>query len=146
MTCLLGDTETRTVFDNFELKNIDSDAMDTSHLLYQNYLEHHFFLPPSAVVPSRYFSHMCDNLLPVTPSTTLDKGLFNVFPLSLTSLEGRRAAQSTLGVVSSSPLKLELEFAPVLAETWFLAVTFLYTNRIDFTGNRLKQDVIFDHV
>lgn len=139
----MGDTETRTVYDNFELKNINSNAMDYSHLLYQKYLEHQFFLPPG---DHAYFNHMTDIVIPTQPTKDGDKGLFNVFPLSLLALEGRRATQSTLGVVSASPLKLELEFEPVLTSTWFVAITFVYTNKIQFTGNRLKQDVVFDHV
>jgi hypothetical protein len=50
------------------------------------------------------------------------------------------------GVVATSPLKLELEFEPVPTITWFLALTFLYTNKIDFSGSRLKQDVLIDYL
>lgn len=143
MTALLGDTETRAVYDNFELKNLNSDAMDASHEFYQKYLEHHFFVPAGETA---YFNHTQDILIPETPSTAREKGCFNVFPLSLAALEGHRARQSRLGVVSMSPLKLELEFEPVLTETWFVAYTFVYTNRIEFTGSPQHQDVVFDQL
>jgi hypothetical protein len=51
------------------------------------------------------------------------------------------------GVVSTSPLKLELEFEPVLDQvTWYLAFTFVYTNKILFTGSKSKQDVLIETV
>jgi len=39
------------------------------------------------------------------------------------------------GVISTSPLKLELEFEPVLDNcTWYLCCTYQYMSRINFTG------------
>ncbi len=43
MACLLGHTESRTVFNNFELENLNSNAMDHTHLLYERYLQNNFF-------------------------------------------------------------------------------------------------------
>ena len=52
-----------------------------------------------------------------------------------------------LGVVNTSPLYIELEFEPVGNDiTWFMSYTFLYTNKINFTGNKMKQEVTFDYV
>jgi hypothetical protein len=44
------------------------------------------------------------------------------------------------GVVSTSPLRLELEFAPQLSYTWYLCFTFMYLSKIDFSGSRSKQE------
>ena len=44
------------------------------------------------------------------------------------------------GVVSSSPLKIELEFEPQLDYTWYLCYTFQTTHNISFTGSRHKQE------
>jgi len=49
-------------------------------------------------------------------------------------------------VISQSPLRLELEFEPVPTITWFLVFTFLYTNKIHFSGNKLKQDVTYESI
>jgi hypothetical protein len=49
-----------------------------------------------------------------------------------------------LGIVSTSPLRLELVFEPVPDITWFLVYTFVYTNKIQFSGSRMKQDVSVD--
>ncbi len=51
-----------------------------------------------------------------------------------------------LGVVTQSPLRLELEFEPVPTNTWFLMQTFIYSNQITFTGQKTKQDVVYDHL
>jgi hypothetical protein len=54
-----------------------------------------------------------------------------------------------LGIVSTSPLKLELEFSPVPSAddmTWFLSFTFVYLNKINFPGIKTKQDVSYDYV
>ncbi len=83
MTCLLGNTESRTVYHNFHLDNLNSNAMDPSHLLYQRYLENQFFVPPGDT--HRFFSHHVDAKIPQVPETNGDKGFFNVFPLSLQS-------------------------------------------------------------
>jgi hypothetical protein len=49
-------------------------------------------------------------------------------------------------VVSTSPLKLELEFSPVPTDTWFLLYTFVYLNKINFPGSKTKQDVTYDYL
>jgi hypothetical protein len=49
-------------------------------------------------------------------------------------------------VVSTSPLKLELQFEPVLTVQWFMMQTHAYLCRIDFTGSKMKQEVLFDFV
>jgi hypothetical protein len=49
-----------------------------------------------------------------------------------------------LGVVSTSPLKLEVEFSEVVQDfTWFLCYTYVYTNKVNYTGSKTKQDVQF---
>ena len=97
MTCLLGNTENRTVYHNFQLNGLNTDAMDPSHHLYQRYLEANFFVPPHD--PSSFFSHLVDNKIPTAPNATGDKGYFNVFPMSLLSEDLYRsaAAASNLG-------------------------------------------------
>jgi len=52
------------------------------------------------------------------------------------------------GVISTSPLKLELEFEPVLPNTctWYLCCTYQYLSRIQFSGNKLKQDVTYAYL
>jgi hypothetical protein len=52
------------------------------------------------------------------------------------------------GIVSTSPLKLELEFSPVPADdlTWFIFFTFVYLNKINFPGSKTKQDISYDYV
>jgi hypothetical protein len=93
MTCLLGNTESRTVYHQFQLNHLNSNAMDPTHCYYQKYLEDHFFIPPYDDQP--YFSHYTDNKLPQAPSTTETKGLFNLFPLSLCSDQVVQSSSST---------------------------------------------------
>jgi len=50
------------------------------------------------------------------------------------------------GVVTTSPLKLEIQFEPVPEIQWFMLQAFVYTCKIDFTGNKQKQEVIFDYL
>jgi hypothetical protein len=51
------------------------------------------------------------------------------------------------GVITTSPLRLELEFEPVLNDcTWYLCATYQYLTRINFSGSKLKQDVTFDYM
>ena len=103
MTCLLGNTEKRTVYDNFELHNLNLNAHDYSHELYEKYLENHRYIPPKygalrSTAGGVYWAHTTSNQLPTVPSDLLSKGLFNVFPLSLTSDQLNKAATaSTLG-------------------------------------------------
>ena len=110
MTCLLGNTEKRTVYDNFELHNLNLDAQDYSHELYEKYLENHRYIPPKygalrSIAGGVYWAHTKSNQLPTVPSNQLSKGLFNVFPLSLASDQlNKTATASTLGNVSLSTL------------------------------------------
>jgi hypothetical protein len=97
MVCLLGNTESRTVYHNFHLGNLNSDTMDPTHLQYQRYLENQFFVPPG---DNRFFfSHYVNNTIPAAPNFRNNKGRFNVFPLSLVSdsLHRATASNSSLG-------------------------------------------------
>jgi hypothetical protein len=98
MTCILGNTEHRVIYNNFALKNLNSNAMDYSHSLYLKYLEYNYFLP--AGDSRHYFSHMKQSTIPTAPSLESEKGLFNVFPLSLLSddLVKHSNRSSTLGI------------------------------------------------
>jgi len=83
MTALLGNTETRSVYNNFHLENLNSNGFDYSHHIYQQYLQYKNFVPPGDKL---YWDHTMKNMLPDPPSTTAGgKGLFNLFPLDLTS-------------------------------------------------------------
>jgi hypothetical protein len=66
--------------------------------------------------------------------------------LSLTFFNFYLLPINFLGVVTQSPLRLELEFEPVPTNTWFLMQTFIYSNQITFTGQKTKQDVVYDHL
>jgi hypothetical protein len=95
MTCLLGNTETRTVYRNFELSNLNVNLSDRTHMLYNRYLCYNHFLPPDE---KRYFAHMTTNTLAATPgSTDEEKGAFNIFPMSLTTEEMSKSTSSALG-------------------------------------------------
>ncbi len=96
MRILLGNTEARTIYQNFELLNLHSNAPDRSHILYTTYLQNNRFIPPGE---KNYFEHTCTNNVPDAPSTTTGKGSFNVFPISLTSEEMDRSSSSSLGIV-----------------------------------------------
>ena len=143
MTALLGNTESRSVYNNFHLENLNSNKYDYSHQMYEHYLQYNQFIPPGE---RKYWTHLMKNLYP-TPVPN-NKGSFNLFPLDLTSDEIKTSAATTLGVVSTSPLKIELEFSPVLPEniTWFLMFTFVYLNKINFSGSKTKQDIVYDYV
>jgi len=149
MTVLRGDTESRTVYQNFALNNLNINNPDYTHYVYQKYLQLQQFIPPNE---TKYFAHMINNHVPGTQaSNTTGKGLFNLFPLDLShSLKqhggGSSVNNTTLGIVSTSPLKLELEFSPVPANTWFVTYTFVYLNKIEFPGQKLKQEVVYDYV
>lgn len=49
-------------------------------------------------------------------------------------------------MISNSPLKIELEFEPVPNIVWFIAFTFVYVNKINFSGSKTKQDITYDYV
>lgn len=140
MTVLYGDSDTRKVYKNFKLDNLNTNQQDMTHHLYQKYLEQNFFTP---LFSSPFFAHCRTNILPERP-TSSDQGHFNIFPLSLMSDDLKDA--TTLGVVTTSPLKLELEFSPVLTTTWYLSLTFLYTNRVSFSGSKNKQEVTYEYI
>ena len=94
MRCLLGNTEVRTIYQNFELLNLHINSPDRSHLLYTRYLQTQRFIPPNE---HKYFEHTSTNVLPTEPSKTDNKGAFNIFPLALTSDELDHSSSSSLG-------------------------------------------------
>jgi hypothetical protein len=145
MQALLSNTESRTTYNNFKLENLNTNTMDYSHLIYEKYLQNNFFLP---LGEKKYFEHTRQNIIPINPVNDTGKGLFNVFPLSLESeqLNPKNYATSSLGVISQSPLKLEIELEPVPAIQWFIFFTFVYRNKISFTGSKIKQDINIDYL
>jgi hypothetical protein len=173
MTCLLGNTETRTVYRNFDLANLNVNLSDRTHMLYNRYLCYSRFLPPEE---KRYFAHLATNTLAAAPGSAEDeKGAFNIFPLSLTTEEMSKPTSSTLGknmrlffliscverlfflshdpcvcllagVVKTSPLKLEIQFEPVPENQWYLIQTYVNTCKIDFSGSKTNQEVTFDYL
>lgn len=107
MTALLGNTETRSVFKNFRLENLNSTSLDFSHQLYEKYLQHNNFIPPG---DKNYFLHLMHNRLPSPPSLTAGKGLFNLFPLDLSAAdELSKNPASTLGTTCPLPFFLTLK-------------------------------------
>lgn len=159
MSALWGNSESRKIYQNFQLNNLNSNAPDYTHEIYHKYLQLHHFLPPGN---KTYFAHTMNNHIPSVPSLTRDKGLFNLFPLDLSydfnrqlsdknknSSDGGTITNTTTtttsrGVVSTSPLKLEIEFSPVPTNTWFLLYVFVYLNTIAFSGQKNKQDVMIE--
>jgi hypothetical protein len=76
MTCLLGNTEARTVYRNFDLANLNVNLGDRTHMIYNRYLAYNRFLPPDE---KRYFAHLATNTLAAAPGSTDDeKGAFNI--------------------------------------------------------------------
>jgi hypothetical protein len=111
MTCLLGNSEKRTVFQNFDLQNLNSNEVDYTHLVYDNYLKQQRFIPPFSGMWAHhvgYWAHMSSNMLPTEvlkgDDAAVDKGLFNLFPLSLIddTLKPGNVASSTLGKPNTS--------------------------------------------
>ena len=97
MTLLMGNSESRTVYRNFELLNLHVNLSERSHKLYNKYLCYNRFLPPDE---SRYFAHLTTNTLAPAPgSTELQKGSFNVFPVNLATEELSKSSTSSLGKV-----------------------------------------------
>jgi len=95
MTCLLGNTEARTVYRNFDLANLNVNLADRTHMLYNRYLCYNRFLPPGE---KNYFAHLATNTLAAAPGSPDDeKGAFNIFPLSLTTEEMSKSTTSALG-------------------------------------------------
>lgn len=141
MTVLLGHSEHRKVYKNFALENLNRDNLDVTHKHYEKYLQYNYFTPPGE---KNYFAHTMFNT--ITPNTQEYEGSVNIFPLDLESDE-IKTPSTALGVVSSSPLYLELEMEPTNNNMmWFLAFTFIYKQKINFTGNKLKQDISFDYL
>ncbi len=138
----MGDSESRTVYHNFMLNNLNSSAPDYSHYAYQKYLELQQFIPPGE---NKYFAHLINNNVPAVPSFNTGKGLFNLFPLDL-SHNFKHSSSTSLGIVSTSPLKLEIEFSPTPVNQWFVTYVFVYLNKIMFPGQKSKQEVTYDYV
>jgi hypothetical protein len=98
MTCLLGNTEARTVYRNFDLANLNVNLADRTHMLYNRYLCYNRFLPPGE---KNYFAHLATNTLAAAPGSANDeKGAFNIFPLSLTTEEMSKSTTSALGKIT----------------------------------------------
>jgi hypothetical protein len=96
MACVLGNSEIRKVYNNFELNNLNSNNHDRTHMLYMQYLKYNRFLPPDEC---NYFAHMTTNILPDNPGvTTLQKGAVNLFPLDLSSEDLNKTSSSALGL------------------------------------------------
>ena len=96
MTCVLGNTEQRTVYRNFELNNLNINRSDRTHMLYNRYLCYNHFLPPEET--TKYFAHLVKNTLATAPGdANIEKGAFNIFPLSLTTEEMSKSTSSALG-------------------------------------------------
>jgi len=164
----MGNAERRTVYDNFELCNMNSGQRDVSHTHYVKYLEAQGFLPPQS--EQAYWSHFADNSVSNPLPAQQQRGLVNIFPLSLTNVlldkippssslgksgvillkKGPKGVYSVfytfLGIGSSSPLKVELEFAENLTDNWALGYTFSNLNRADFSGSPARQEVNFHQI
>ncbi len=101
LTCLLGGgTEKRTVYKGFELKALNSNAPDPSHLAYSKYLEQEFFVSPT---DNLYWAHIgVTNILPRTPDNKTDMGQYNVFPIDLSALDKTLGA-TNVGTYTHTP-------------------------------------------
>jgi hypothetical protein len=82
MTMLMGNTESRVVYKNIQLNNLNNDKPDYSHDLYVKYLRNNFFLPANE---KKYFLHLMNNT--IASDQTLNSGLMNIFPVELSSDE-----------------------------------------------------------
>lgn len=148
LTVLYGNTEKRTVFNNFDIQNMNVTYPDYTHELYQRYLENNYFVPPGGENEHMFWDHTRNKLVPNQPyATETKKGFFNIFPLNLAGDELQKAQSSNLGVISTSPLKVEVVCEPVNPNVnWFISFTFVYLNKINFTGHKLRQEVTFDQM
>ncbi len=148
MRVYIGSAQNQKIFENFELLNLNSSQRDPSHVAYTKYLETNAFLPYNS--EQEFFSHLKGNTVPSTTAVlpaTEHRGLFNVFPLSLTSdLLDKQTVGSSIGVVSTSPLRLELEFSQNLSENWSVVYTFSHRNRITYSGSLSKQDCVVQQI
>ena len=97
MTVLVGNTEKRMVYKNFELNNLHQNLPDYTHINYERYLESNYFIPPGEGMERKYWAHTVSNLIPTVVSREEGKGLFNIFPLDLLSLDTKANAASSLG-------------------------------------------------
>ena len=50
------------------------------------------------------------------------------------------------GVVTTSPLKLEIQFEPVPEMQWYLMQSYVNTCKIDFSGSKINQEVTYDYL
>ena len=116
MTCLLGNTETRMVYRNFELANLNRNLGDRTHMLYNRYLCYNRFLPPDE---TGYFAHLATNTLAAAPGSTDDeKGAFNIFPLSLATEEMTKSTSSTLGEFCVTTTTVQSLMMVVVVQVW----------------------------
>jgi hypothetical protein len=92
MSCLLGNTESRIVYRNFQLENLNTNDLDYSHYNYQKYLQYNKFIPQNE---NNYFSHTVLNTKPQPALSNTDKGMFNIFPLDLISITDELKTPST---------------------------------------------------
>jgi hypothetical protein len=56
----------------------------------------------------KYWAHTVSNLIPTEASNELDKGLFNIFPLDLSSLDTKANAASNLGREEGGRVKVKV--------------------------------------
>jgi hypothetical protein len=140
---LLGNTELRAVYNGIDLDNLHLDYPDPSHESYQRYLEARSFLPATGKKEHVFWEHLATRAVPRTKVASARLGLYNVFPVDLMSDEVQRSARSSqLGFISTSPLRVELEFSPVQTEVnWLVCFSFVYCHRLTCPGSRGKQNI-----
>ena len=104
LTCLVGGgIDRRVVYKGFELRGLNSNAVHHSHVAYSKYLEQEYFVPP---IDNLYWSHVgVTNILPNVPNNVDDMGLYNVFPLDLSSLASSlsKSESTTMGAHPPPP-------------------------------------------
>ena len=64
---IMGNSERRTVYKNFELLNLHTNAHDFSHANYERYLKNARFIGHQE---TNYWAHTVSNLLPLNPPQT----------------------------------------------------------------------------
>ena len=64
---LMWNSERRTVYKNFELLNLHTNAHDFLHANYERYLKNARFIGPQE---TNYWAHTVSNLLPLNPPQT----------------------------------------------------------------------------
>lgn len=95
MVCYLGNNDTRKVYRNFDLQNLNTNALDYTHLLYERYLQNNHFIPPG---DRTYWAHMKNDWLPQPVSNDAGKGLCNLFPIALDTEELNKTSSMNLGI------------------------------------------------